>query len=563
VKGRAALADFRTLAAQAVPRPLPGYIWQVLIFFILYLLLYRSSNIFHTTDLRATPWNPESGLAVAAGIVLGWPAVPVIAVANFAATMLMGVSLSAFWTAMSAIASAAVFAGGGVYWRQGLTAMSRPTLKAVLFFMAFAVAVTGISALARLIVAMAALGITPSYLLPYILTGAVGNLIGIMTIVPLCVIFGSPSRFLRYLRGRELILGLLLVLTFAISIVVFGLKVIDQFKFFYLVFIPVIAFTLRDGIKGAAVSVLAANISMIVILLIRNFEPSTVTELQVLMISLSATGLFLGATVSERNSVRRQLEISLQQLHDSQAALQQASRISLASEMAAALSHELSQPLSAVRNYVRAVRRQLDQPKPDRESVRQSIDAAVVQVDQAADLIRTTRRFLEKGDSAKQPTDLWQLINSCTTLVEPEFSGAGIAIVLNRPAELPLVFCNDVQMQQVVFNLLRNSKEALIDAGPALPRREILISVSAEHRPGFVEITIADSGPGVPRSLRSSLFMPWITSKPGGLGLGLSLCETIIRSHGGEIWLDASGREGARFAFTVPVATQTEVAGEA
>jgi C4-dicarboxylate-specific signal transduction histidine kinase len=315
----------------------------------------------------------------------------------------------------------------------------------------------------------------------------------------------------------------------------------------------VIAFAAKDGFLGAATSILVSDVAMIGILYLRDFESSTATELQLLMISLSVTGLILGAAVSERSRMAAQLDESNARLRDSQNSLMQASRISLASEMAAALAHELNQPLTAIRNYVRSVRRNLEKPKMRQSAIKADIDLAVQQVDVAASLLRATRTFLEKGEIRFEQLNLKELVKTCFELVEPELRHAGIEWQVTMPETLPPVRGNSVQIQQVILNLVKNAKEAIND-GQA-EARMIEFEASTNTRPGYVEFTVADSGPGLSAGVRDMLFKPLRSSKPEGLGLGLSLCNTIITAHGGEIWLVESIASRTKFAFTLPCRT--------
>jgi two-component system sensor kinase FixL len=523
-------------------------------FLAAYLILYRSSNIFHTSDLRSTPWNPETGLAVAAGALIGWPAVAVVMVANFIGNILWGSNFAFGWNVASAVSHAMIFTGSAAFGRRALNTFPRPTAVTVLLFFAYAAVATGLSAAARLAIAVQALHIAPSYLVSYMLAVSVGNLVGVITIAPLFLVFGSLARARAYFSQWGWVQPAYLSLTIVLAVVVFGLRETDEFKFFYLVFIPVIAFSARDGIVGAAISVLCTDVCMILILYFRDFEPSTAMELQILMTSLSATGLFLGAAVTERKFVSLELDASRLHLQETQSSLLQASRISLASEMAAALAHELNQPLSAIRNYVRSARRQLEGQRLSRVKLKGDLDAAVGQVDVAATLIRTTRKFLERGDVQLTALDPGPVIRTCVALVEPEMRAAHISLNLRMSDDLPAIIANEAQLQQVVLNLVRNAREALAEPGFRSARRQITIEVSTHNRPGFVEFSVADSGPGIKPAVRPALFTPLKSSKAGGLGLGLSLCNTIVRAHSGEIWADDSGRQGARFAFTVPVA---------
>lgn len=518
-----------------------------------FVLLSRMSSIFQMTELRSTPWNPETGLAVVAGLLLGRPAVLSLTIAMFISTRLSGWPLPGNWEYVSAILRALVFTGLASVSGPVLLRHAIPTLQTVLLFFGFSAVLTILYAIVRLLILWMSVGIEPAYLLSYTLTLSVGNLLGILTITPMFLVKdraqGLGSYLSRWTSFQFLTLGCLIL----VSLIVFGMKDVDEFKFFYLVFLPVIAFAVRDGYIAAAFSVFLSDSLMIAILYWRDFESSTATELQFLMLALSATGLLLGTAISDRSRAVEELKQSHMKLQESQNALLQASRLSLASEMAAALAHELNQPLSSVRNFIRAVRRRLDLEPLDKQAVVSDIDAAVGQVDAAASLLRSTRAFLERGSVQRAPLALQGLINRCRQLVMPELRQARISLMVEGLASLPPVICNEVQIQQVLLNVIKNAKEAMISAGSPIPQIRITGSVSA--RPGYAEISVEDTGPGVSPELRPLLFQPLQSSKPEGLGLGLSLCTTIIRSHGGEFWLDDTARSGARFVFTLPCVT--------
>lgn len=514
-----------------------------------FIVLTRLSSVFQMTELRSTPWNPETGLAVAAGLLLGRPAILTLAAAIFISTKLSGWPLPGFWEYVSAVLRALVFAGTASAMAPLLLRSATPSLQTVLLFLGYSAAVTAAYAAVRLILLWFSIKIEPSYLVQYTLTLSVGNLVGILTVVPLFMITDKSLGIIAYIRSWTAFQWLALLGLVAVSFIVFGVKEIDEFKFFYLVFIPVIVFAVRDGYVAAAFSVFLSDVLMIGILYWRDFESSTATELQLLMLSLSATGLLLGTAISDRSRAVEELKHSHLRLQESQNALLHASRLSLASEMAAALAHELNQPLSSVRNFIRAVRRRLEFDNFDRAAVKSDIDAAVDQVDSAATLLRSTRGFLERGSVQRGPLSLQQLITRCGQLVSPELRQAGISLIIEDMSAIPPVICNEVQIQQVLLNVIRNAREAITASNA--PLREIRIKVSATARPGYVEVSVEDTGPGVSPELRPLLFQPLQSSKPDGLGLGLSLCSTIIRSHGGEFFLDDSTSKGARFVFTL------------
>jgi two-component system sensor kinase FixL len=259
--------------------------------------------------------------------------------------------------------------------------------------------------------------------------------------------------------------------------------------------------------------------------------------------------LILGSVVSERSRLSSELIKSHDKLRESQSALIQASRVSLVSEMATALAHELNQPLSSVRNYVRAIQRMLERPRVDRERVRDVIGQAVVQIDSASSLIQQTRRFLRRGEVHLERADLRQIIMMSIELVRPELRRTSIILKTDLPDYIPAVSANAIQIQQVIVNLLRNARDSIVDSASDL--REIRISASTRGRPGFVEVAVSDSGPGIADEIRPRLFRPFQSSKPEGLGLGLSLCSSIVSAHGGELWLDEQVNGRTRFIFTL------------
>jgi two-component system, LuxR family, sensor kinase FixL len=497
-----------------------------------------------------------TGLAFAAGLTLGRPAIATVAICMFVNTRLWGWSLPGAWEYISAALQALLFTGSAVALKPWLMADVESRVQIVIRLLIASVGVTLIYALLRLVVLWQSVGIEPAYLLSYTATLSIGNLIAMVTLIPFVLAAGGVSAwknyFLRWAGIQWILLGSLMIASF----LVFGISEVDQFKFFYLVFVPVIAFAVKDGLRGAALSIFLSDAVMLFILYWRTYEASTVAELQFLMLSLSATGLFLGAAVSDRERAVEQLAETHLNLQESQSALLQASRLSLASEIAAALAHELNQPLSSIRNYVRAVKRRLASGDADAGAVHSDIDAAVVQVDAAAALLRSTRRFLERGGAHQERFDLGTVVHSSLALMEPELRKAGIDLNIHGPLPNCTVRCNEVQIQQVILNLLRNAKDAMTMAGKR--RGKIVVSISLVNRPGFAEVSVSDQGPGVPPELQPILFQPLKSAKPDGLGLGLSLCSSIVRSHGGELWLAGSSPDGATFVFTLPVLQSEE-----
>ena len=267
-------------------------------------------------------------------------------------------------------------------------------------------------------------------------------------------------------------------------------------------------------------------------------------ELYVGEISLDDRRLFLGA-VRDITS-RQEMERRVQNL---QATLLEAARLTTLGEMASALAHELNQPLSAIRSYLDAGQHLLDPAKvevPPRAL--EMIEKAAGQARRAGEVIQHMRQLARKGETERQVTDINVVVQDGAALASIG-SRQAVDIGFELASDLPNVLIAVTQVQQVVVNLVRNSQEALA----AVP--DARITVCTERAGGdFVRVAISDNGPGLAPEVVQRLFQPFITTKSSGTGIGLSICKSIIESHGGRIAGTTAPGGGARFTFTVPVA---------
>jgi signal transduction histidine kinase len=383
-------------------------------------------------------------------------------------------------------------------------------------------------------------------------TLAVGDIIGILTVAPVFLFAPRDGSPLDQVRRRALAFSIGALAIVAISLAVFGLDITDDFKFFYLLFVPVVVLAVREGLSGAIFAVLITDASMMTIIYWREISPSTATELQLLMTSLSVTGLVLGTTVHERGMFKQALTLSQEQLNESQSLLLHSSRVAVVSEMATALAHELNQPLSAIKVYMRALQRLFAGGEVDPVKAQELFGETVAQVDHAASLIRRTRNFLRRGEKRIRKANLRHIVSTSLALMEAEMRSAGIHVSADLARIVPPVWASEIQIQQVLINLLRNAKDAVMAREKG--QRRIVLSIARDpERGGSVRVKVADSGGGVPPDLRARLFQPFATSKEEGLGLGLALCRSIISAHGGEIWLDEKSPDMTCFAFTLRV----------
>ena len=246
---------------------------------------------------------------------------------------------------------------------------------------------------------------------------------------------------------------------------------------------------------------------------------------------------------------RRETEKRLQDL---QAELLHVGRVSAMAQLASALAHEVNQPLTAIGNYLQAARRFMAASGiAPGDRVAEALDKAAAQTERAGQVVRTMRAFVQKGDGARSAETLNTAIEEACALAMAGLGDLGIRLIFDFAHGLPEVMIDKVPVQQVVVNLVRNAAEAMRDC----ERRELTIRdwLTAEGR---VAVEICDSGPGLAPEVSAQLFQPFVTTKATGMGMGLSICRSIINSHGGSIRAEALAEGGTRFVFDLPVAEE-------
>jgi two-component system sensor kinase FixL len=240
-------------------------------------------------------------------------------------------------------------------------------------------------------------------------------------------------------------------------------------------------------------------------------------------------------------------------LQELQSELAHVSRLTAMGELASALAHELNQPLSAITNYLRGAARLLESPKPDTGKLLDPIEKASAQAIRAGDVIRRLREFVTTGENERRVESLSKLVEESLALALVGVRSNDVRVQTIRGYAADLVFADKVQIQQVLLNLIRNAIEAM-EGGD---RRELTISTD-ESDNNLVLVRVSDTGPGISPSLAERLFNPFVTTKKTGMGVGLSICRTIIDAHGGRIWIEETPGGGATFAFTLPAGAPDE-----
>jgi two-component system, LuxR family, sensor kinase FixL len=244
---------------------------------------------------------------------------------------------------------------------------------------------------------------------------------------------------------------------------------------------------------------------------------------------------------------RQRTERRLQEL---QAELSHISRLSEMGQMASALAHELNQPLTATGNYLQAARRLLarkDEASFERASA--ALESAGAQVIRTGQIIRRLRDFVKKADTAQQAEDVLKLVEEASALALIGAKEYGVKVQFLAPAGSTSAVIDKVQIQQVLVNLMRNAVEAMETSD----RRELVVALTGAEN-GFLCISVSDTGPGIAPEVAERLFQPFVTTKTQGMGVGLSICRSIVESHGGRLWAEPNPGGGAVFRFTVPAA---------
>jgi two-component system, LuxR family, sensor kinase FixL len=235
------------------------------------------------------------------------------------------------------------------------------------------------------------------------------------------------------------------------------------------------------------------------------------------------------------------------QLQKVQSELVHASRLSAVGTLASALAHELNQPLTAVANYVSAGRDMVGADRPEtQEMLRESLDEAAKEAVRAGQIVRRLRDFVSKGELDTQILSLAKLINDATTLGLVGAREQGVEWWIDIDPDIDNVLADRVQIQQVMVNLMRNAIEAMHDSST-----KHLVIRARSHRQNQVEISVSDTGHGLSEDMSGQLFQPFVSSKVQGMGLGLSICRTIVEAHGGKLSVAPNPDGGTIFRFTL------------
>ncbi len=320
----------------------------------------------------------------------------------------------------------------------------------------------------------------------------------------------------------------------------------------YPIFIPLVWVAARHGLAGVAAVLLPLQLVFVGAMVELDLAANQQVKLQILMLSLSLTGLGLGAVISERERARAAAIESEDRVKAMRADLDRrrfeiepASRSRLTGALAAALAHELNQPLAAIVNYIGASQRTLLSGGDGGLAVDQMVKAGA-QAERAGQVIRRMREFFCNAAVTAEPVAVADMIEDVRQLMADEAVRAGASVEADLPADL-VAEADRIQIEQVLINLVRNSFDALAGAAG---RKVVRISATRQEG-GWIRLSVGDTGPGIAQEVSGDLFTPFTTTRSFGMGLGLSISRSIVGAHGGQLWLDNQQGEGTLMHFTL------------
>ena len=507
-------------------------------YLLAFVVLDWASYIRPLQGLNITPWNPQPALAVA---LLVWSPRKVWLVwAGLVAAELVVRGLPANWlaalTATAALSLTYAAVARAIVQR---TDWSQPlaTRKDLAWFAGIVTAGSLASAVFY-VVAFSAGGFgAGGSLYGAIARYWVGDAVGLAVTLPIlliCMDRARRSTLVSTLRSGSWWMAA--ALTCVCLWIVFGRGEHNYFKFFYLLLVPVVWASARFGVAGAVLSSGVTQLGLIAAVQWSLHHDLTVFELQALMAASTITALLVGVLVDERAHAAAELRSSL--------------RFAAAGQMAAALAHELGQPLTALNNYARASRSLTGTPgtldSQQHEQLSRVVQRMADEAQRAGEVVKRLRDFFKSGATSLQRMSAQAVIGEAVQAHAMFAEGQGVAISSEVEAGLPPVWADPLQIAVVLRNLIANAIESA-SGGP--PDKGVVVRAQMGGRQVLVHVR--DSGPGIDPARLHNLFDAGPSDKPGGLGVGLSICRAIVEAHGGKLWAEPG--PGGHFYFSLPV----------
>jgi signal transduction histidine kinase len=509
------------------------YLRDAAVFAPCYVLLDWVSYIHPLGAFNITPWNPQPALAIAWMLLGGLAHAPAVWVTIVLADGVIRNFPAGY--GVSALAALALTAGyAAIAW--ALRALLRPqpglrTLRQLTVFVAVVSGGTVFVAALFVAVLYGAGALAPGAALPGWLRFWVGDAVGILVTAPLLLVVADAARrtSLRALalRGETYVQAALVAAT--LWLIFAGLGG-DPSHHFYLLFPPLIWIAIRGGVAGAIVAIAIVQLGVVLGIHHRSLQTVPILELQALVAALTLTVLYLGVMVEERERATESLKQSL--------------RLAAAGEMAGAIAHEVNQPLTALANYGRSAQMLIEAGR--NTELAEVIGRMLTEAQRASDVVRRLRDLFRQGTTRLEPVPVGELLEAVRRIGAHAQPAAAVSLTVAADRDLPDVLVDRLQVELALRNLVTNAMEAVAAHAPG--RGEIAVTAQ-RHDQRHVRIVVRDNGPGIPAGGKS-IFEPFVSGKPSGMGLGLAVSRAIAEAHGGT--LDAPAASHGEFHLVLP-----------
>jgi signal transduction histidine kinase len=293
----------------------------------------------------------------------------------------------------------------------------------------------------------------------------------------------------------------------------------EHVRYFYLLFLPLIWAATRFGVVGAASGLALIQTGLLVVFRFGGYQPLSVFELQLLLIALAITGLLLGVSIDEQRRAAADFRESL--------------KLAAAGEMAAAITHEINQPLTAMSGYATAGQLIAAAPQPDLAQLNDTMRKLIEESRRTSEVVRRLRDFFRSGATRLEPVVLPDLITNVMAALRPRAEALGVEMRCRDVRDTTLLLMDAVQIEVVLRNLLMNAIESAEAAASTGGRVDVMIG---ENTAGEVVVEVHDSGAGIREADVERLFESFVTTKTSGMGMGLAISRAIVDAHGGRIW---------------------------
>ncbi|WP_332876418.1 ATP-binding protein [Massilia sp. S19_KUP03_FR1] len=522
-------------------RPVEWLLAAVLI--AVYVVLDWASFMDPLFGLNITPWNPDPAIGLVLWVRFGRR----VALPWFIALVLAEIIVRHMpaGPVLTALLAAQLTVGYGITGEVLRRVFSKSTLvnSHERLFRWLTIVFAGLALNGALYVGLLALAglVPPGAFVTASVRYIIGDIVGVVMSMPLLwmlVVTSSRVRLGATVRSWESASYLLLA-AFLVWGVFQGKIGTEQYKHLYFLFMPIVWAAARHGLAGTGLVAFTLQASIIMVVRFGGADGIPFAELQLLGAALSLVGFFIGVIVDEQRQATESLKQSL--------------RLAAAGEMAAALAHELNQPMAALSAYGKACEHLIARGD-DSALLADSIGKMVREANRASQVVRRVREFFRSGAMHLEAGNAHEIIASVSAQFGDKCRAMNIALTIAAPAHLVLRV-DRLQIELVLRNLIANAVDAVAETAPAGRR----IHLSAVQRNGQLEVAVQDSGKGVSRTMAGRLFQPFASGKSSGLGLGLVLSRQIVEAHGGSLWAEAGGQGLFKFLLPMPSEEQDQM----